>query len=1041
MRKIIRSRIIYIQFFCILMALAGSQNLWADSTFSEIDLYDFQKSISGVVTDKDTGETLPGVSVSIKDTNTGTITDLDGSFQLQVEPDAVLVFSYVGYIKQEVPVGNQTSFNIAMETDIQSLEEVAIIGYGKVKRSNLTGSVSTVSSETLEKTNKVDAVSSIQGQVAGVTVQRTDNKPGGGGFNIRVRGANTINTGSGNGGYSPGQNPLFVVDGIFVDDISFLNPADIERMDVLKDAASAAIYGSRGTNGVVIIQTKKGKEGKMTVRYNNYIGFKEIYNLPPVFNGKTYIPFLRDVVVGNQFASNTDGNYSQYSADAVNIENYLSEEELQNIANGVSTDWVDLITRNGFQQNHTLDISGGNENTVYAAGLGYTEDKGTVYGEDFKRYTLKGNIQSDLTDWLTLGYDNYITLATTNEGSLEAFRSAYRLKPIGRPYDDNGDLLFLPTQKETQVSNPIFDTRNWKLENKYINFIGNISLSVKPVEGLSITTKFAPNVKYTRVGEYRGLYTKSAIGNQSNTRAEVNNFLDYSYTWDNIVDYSFEIDKDNSLAATFVYSIFSQENESYRIQVRNFPYDNYLFYNLSAGSNVNSYGSGFSDQSLESYTARVNYNLMDRYILTLTGRYDGASILAKGNKWAFFPSASFAYRVIREDFMRDQKVFSDLKLRLSYGETGNNGAGGGLGPLGSVALLGSSYTNIGDASVPTLNVTNLANQDLSWERTSEINFGLDFGFLNNRLTGSVDVYNRNINDIIFFRPLPTVTGFGGTFDNIGESRNRGIEVALNAKIIDNEDFTWSTNLNFASNRNEIVNLYGNSDEIIFGAQGGTFIHRVGEPTGSLYGYKYDGIWQLDEAAEAATYGQKPGQVRVVDVNEDGQITEQGDRVILGNPLPKWTGGFTSTMNYKNFDFSFFVYTSQGVTISSNFHNSRAFSYDGEPARLWNGYDTDYWTPTNPTNNWFQPGNGGPYQQAIKNMDVSFVKVGFMTLGYSLPQETTQKLGIQKLRLYTTVQNPFTFSDYDGWDPENAGRNTYGASFMARTYMAGINFTF
>tara|TARA_B100000678_G_C18227062_1_gene509285 strand:- start:2936 stop:6052 length:3117 start_codon:yes stop_codon:yes gene_type:complete len=1038
MRKLLQLRMLR-PIFAILVLL-GTEVSQANTYVKFYSSYE-QKSISGVVYDADSGETLPGVTVNIKGSNTGTVTDLDGSFEIKAESGSILVFSFVGYASQEVIIKDQTSLSINMETDIASLEEVAIIGYGKVKRSNLTGSVSTVSSETLEKTNKIDAVSSIQGQVAGVTVQRTDNKPGSGGFNIRVRGANTINSGSGNGGYSPGQNPLFVVDGIFVDDISFLNPADIERMDVLKDAASAAIYGSRGTNGVVIIQTKKGKEGKMSIRYNNYVGFKEIYNLPPVFDGQSYIPFLRDVVVGNQFASNKDGNFSQYSAAAVNIEDYLSEEELQNIANGVSTDWVDLITRNGFQQNHTLDLSGGNENTVYAAGLGYTEDEGTTYGEDFKRYTLKGNIQSDLTDWLTFGYDNYITLATTNEGSLEAFRSAYRLKPIGRAYDENGDLLFLPTQKETQVSNPIFDTKNWKLENKYINFIGNISLSIKPLKGLSITTKFAPNVKYTRLGEYRGLYTKSAIGNQSSTRAQVDNFLDYSYTWDNIIDYNKDIDSDNSIAATFIYSRFLQENESYNIQIRNFSSDNFLFYNLGAGSNINSYGSGFSKQTLESYTARVNYNLMDRYILTLTGRYDGASVLSEDNKWAFFPSASLAYRVIRENFMNSQKVFSDLKLRLSYGQTGNNGIGGGLNPLGTLSLLNSSYTNLGDASVPTLFVSGLANQDLSWERTSEVNVGVDFGFLNNRLTGSVDIYNRNIRDIIFFRPLPTATGFSGTFDNIGESRNRGIEIGLNAKIIDNDNFKWNTNINFASNRNEIVNLYNNSNEIIFGAQGGTFIHRVGEPTGSLYGYKYDGIWQLDQAEEAATYGQKPGQVRVVDINGDGQITEQGDRTVLGNPLPKWTGGFTSTMNYKDFDFSFFVYTSQGVTISSNFHNARAFSYDGEPARLWNGYDTNYWTPDNPTNNWFQPGNGGPYQQAIKNMDVSFVKVGFMTLGYSLPTTTTEKLGIKRLRLYTTVQNPFTFTDYDGWDPENAGRNTYGAAFMSRTYMAGLNFSF
>ncbi|WP_417885807.1 SusC/RagA family TonB-linked outer membrane protein [Zunongwangia sp.] len=1039
MRKLLQLRMLKPILFAILVFL-GTEVSWATINLKLSSNYD-QKTISGVVYDDNSGETLPGVTVNIKGSNTGTITDLDGSFQIKSETGSTLVFSFVGYISQEIVIQDQTSLSITMETDIASLEEVAIIGYGKVKRSNLTGSVSTISSETLEQTNKIDAASSIQGQIAGVTVQRTDNKPGSGGFNIRVRGSNTINSEAGNGGYSPGQNPLFVVDGIFVDDISFLNPADIERMDVLKDAASAAIYGSRGTNGVVIIQTKKGKEGKLSIRYNNYVGFKDIYNLPPVFNGKSYIPFLRDVVVGNQFSSNTDGNFNQYSAAAVNIEDYLSEEELQNIANGVSTDWVDLITRKGFQQNHTIDLSGGNENTVYAVGLGYTEDNGTTYGEDFKRYTLKGNMQSDITDWLTFGYDNYITLATTNEGSLEAFRSAYRLKPIGRAYDDNGDLLFLPTQKETQVSNPIFDTKNWTKENKYINFIGNISLSVKPMEGLSFTTKFAPNVKYTRLGEYRGLYTKSSIGNQSSTRAQVDNFLDYSYTWDNIIDYNKEINKDNSIAATFIYSQFSQENESYGAQVRNFPTDTYLFYNLSGGLDRRNIESNYTKETLQSYTARVNYNLMDRYILNVTGRYDGASILAKGNKWAFFPSASLAYRVIREDFMSKQNVFSDLKLRLSYGQTGNNGAGGGLTPLGSLALLNSYATNIGDASVATLAVSNLANKDLTWERTSEVNVGIDFGFLNNRLTGSIDIYNRNIRDIIFFKPVPTVTGFAGAYDNVGESQNRGIEIGLNAKIIDNEDFQWNTNINFARNRNEITNLYGNSEEMIFGAQGGTFIHRVGEPIGSLYGYKADGVWQLDEAAEAAEFGQKPGQVRVVDINGDGQITEQGDRTVLGNPLPKWTGGFTSTMNYKNFDFSFFVYTNQGMTILSNFHQARAFSYDGDPARLWNGYDTNYWTPENPTNNWFQPGNGGPYQQAMKFMDVSFVKVGFMTLGYSLPTTTTENLGIKKLRLYTTVQNPFTFSDYDGWDPENAGRNTYGAAFMSRTFMAGLNFSF
>lgn len=1038
----IRNRLFLPLSFLIYVIASNPLYAWDNADSAEA-LNNVQAAVTGVVTDEETGETMPGVSIVEKGTNNGVVSDLDGKFTIEVETGATLVFTYMGYADREVRVQDQNTLRVSLAPDVQSLDEVVVVGYGEVKRSELTGSVSTVSSKTLEQTNKVDAVSSIQGQVPGVMVQRTDNKPGAGGFNIRIRGSNTINTNEtiSNGGYTPGQNPLFIVDGIFVDDISFLNPSDIERMDVLKDASATAIYGSRGTNGVVIIQTKTGRRGKLSVRYNNYVGFREVYNLPSVYNTTSYIPFLKDVVVGNQYASETGGNFSQYAADNVNIADWLSPEELQNIADGVSTNWVDLITRKGFQTNHTLDLSGGSDKTVYSAGFGYTEDQGTVYGEDFKRYTIKGSLESDLTDWLNLSYNNYVTIAEQNQGSNEAFRSAYRLKPLGRAYDENGELKFLPTAKETQVSNPVFDTKNEKRETKYINYIGNIALKVKLTDGLSVTSKFAPNVKYTRYGEYRGLYTKSSIGNQSSTRAEVVNYLDYSYTWDNIVDFQKEFNENNRLAATFVYSQYLQQNESYQLQIRNFSSDDFLFYNLGAGSNVNSYSSGYVKQTLESYTARVNYNLMNKYLFTLTGRYDGASILSQDNKWAFFPSAAFAYRVINEDFMRSQNLFSDLKLRLSYGETGNTGAGGGLKPLATQSLLGTSYTNLGDQSRPTLYVTGLANKNLSWERTSEINVGLDFGLIQNRLTGSIDLYDRTTRDIIFYRPLPLASGFGGTFDNIGKASNKGIEAALNATVFNTENFNWSVNVNFASNKNEVLKLDGNDSEIIFGAQGGTFIHKEGEPMGSIYSFEYDGIWQLDEAEEAAQYGQRPGQVRVKDLNNDGKITEEGDRKIIGNSMPKWTGGFTSTMNYKNFDFSFFLYTSQGATMLSNFHDSFGFAYDDDPARLWNGYRTDYWTPDNPTNNWFQPGNGGPYSKAIKYMDISYVKVGYITLGYSLPTNLTEKMGIGKLRFYTTIQNPFIFSSYDGWDPESAGRNTYAASFASRTYMLGVNFSF
>ncbi|PMD92291.1 SusC/RagA family TonB-linked outer membrane protein [Siphonobacter sp. BAB-5405] len=996
--------------------------------------------ITGKVTDEK-GEGLPGVNILLKGTSRGNTTDAEGNFKLTIPENAdnTLVFSLVGYMSQEVAVGTRTTLDVQLKQDIKSLEEVVVIGYGTVKKSDVTGAVASIDSKNIEKVNRVDAASAIQGQVPGVMVQRTDNKPGSGGFNIRIRGASTIHTTetAANAGYTPGQNPLFIVDGIFVNDISFLNPADIDRMDVLKDASATAIYGSRGTNGVVIIQTKKGESGKLTVRYNNYVGVKEVYHLPPIYNTTGYVDYLKDVVVGNQYAS---GNYN-FTRNDVNLPNYLNAEELKNINDGVSTNWIDLITRKGFQTNHTLDLSGGNKSTVYAIGFGYTQDKGTTRGEDFNRYTLRGNLSSDLTSWLNLSYNNYVTVATQNAGSFEAFRSAYRLKPIGRAYNEDGSLKFLPTAKETQVTNPLLDIENEIRETKYLNYLGDIAVRLKLVPGMTFTSKFSPNIKYTRYGEYRGKYTKSSVGNQSSTRAQVENYLDFSYTWDNIVNYDTKINDDNKINATFVYSQYNAQNESYALQVRNFSSDDYLFYNLGAGSTVNNYSSRYLKQTLESFTGRINYSLKDKYIFTVTGRYDGSSILAEGNKWAFFPSAAFAWRMIDEGFLKSQNLFSDAKLRLSYGKTGNNGAGGGLSPLGSLSLLSPSYTNINDQSMSTLFITGLANKNLTWEHTAEINVGLDFGLFKNRLTGSLDVYDRTTNNIIFFRPLPLATGFPGTYDNIGKASNRGVELGLNAVVIDANKFRWSVNLNFAANRNKVLKLNGSSDEIIFGSQGATLIHKVGQPMGSFYYFKANGIWGNDQVEEARKYGQKPGQVRVVDVDGDGQITESRDRMIIGNSAPKWTGGMTHSFTYKNFDLSVFAYTSQGAMAASNFHRSFAFAYDNEPARLWNGYRTDYWTPDNQTSNWFQPGNGGTYSSAYKYMDVSFVKVGYMTLGYRLPADLLSKARIGSLRVYATVQNPFTFTKYDGWDPENASRNDWGGAFMSRTYMAGLNLSF
>ncbi len=993
-------------------------------------------TVNGKVTDAESKDGLPGVGIQVEGTTRGTVTDTDGNYSITVPTNGTLVFSYIGYTSQKVAVNGRTSMNVDMVQDVAALQEVVIVGYGETKRRDLTGSVVTMDAEAIQQTNKVNAYQAIQGQVPGVNIQAADNKPGGG-FNIRIRGSNTINSNQTveQGGFTAGQNPLFVVDGIFVNDISFLNPTDIERMDVLKDASATAIYGSRGSNGVIIIQTKRGSKGPMTVQYDNYVGVRQAYNLPRIFNGPEFVNFMTDAVVGMNYAS---GNLAFTRNDVV-LNDFLRPNEEENVANNRYTDWVDLIVKKGFQTNHTVGVSGGSDNTTYGFGIGYTKDEGTFEGEDYERINLRGDINGKLSSLVSVGFSNYASFSTRNEGSREGLRSAYRLRPTGSAYDENGEPLFFPLQGETFITNPLFEPANAILETKTLNYLSNLSLVITPADNLKFTSTFSPNIEFSRFGEYRGQFSKATSGNIGNTRAEVFNRNRMSYTWDNIANYNLDINEDNVLNATLVYSRFLDRYESYDMQRRNFSTDAFSFYNIDAGSVIQSVGGSLTKQTLESFTGRVNYNFKQKYLFTFTGRYDGSSILSAQNKWAFFPSAAFAWRIKDESFLANSNLFHDLKARFSYGQTGNNGGGGGLVPLGSQSLIGSGFTNLGDQVVQTAFITNLANQNLTWEKTKELNFGLDFGFLQNRVYGSLDIYNRKNTGIIFYRPVPTVTGYNGVFENVGEAVNNGVEFGLTSVNVAKPNFTWKTSLNFAANRNKVTKLYGDLDEIQFGAMDAPYVHRIGEPVGSGFSWVYDGIWQLDEIEQARAYGQQPGQVKVKDINRDGVI-DANDRTVLGANMPKWTGGITNTLNYKNIDFSFFVHTAQGATSFSYFHRSHAWDGHNAPARF-NGLKTNYWTPENPSNEWYQPGNAGPWTESLLFKDVSYVKVGYITLGYSLPESATSFMNMKRLRVYATAQNPFVFTDYEGWDPENAARNSWGAGFMSRVLMAGLNVSF
>ena len=963
--------------------------------------------ISGRVIDKETNTGLPGVNVSVKGTGTGTVTDGNGDYSL-TSPDekATLVFSFIGYVTQEVAINNQTSINITLAPDTKSLNEVVVVGYGTVAKRDLTGAVNSIDNDKLRETTKTNPYQALQGQAAGVDIRNTSNKPGGG-FQVQIRGFNSIGRGS---------SPLFVVDGIFVNDITNINPADIQKIDILKDASATAIYGSRGANGVVIISTVRGKAGKAQVQYDAYVGSRSPTNLPRMFTGDEFVQFAKDAAVG-------------VGRPDLPLDQIFSPNELTNIQNKQYTDWPRLLLSSGLQTNHTLGVSGGGEGgLLYSFGAGFTSDQGTISNENYKRYNLRASISKQLTPWLEIGHNGYASYEIRNDGSNEALRSAYRLRPTGSVYDADGNLQFFPSARETQITNPLFEPLNENRETRYLKYFGSLYLKVSPAPGVEFRTSIAPDIEFNRYGQYDGVYTKSSIGQTARTLAQYNSNNRLAYTWDNILSLEKTVGGVHSLKASLISSLWSTRSDGNAVQVRDFATDAYSFYNIGAGKNVQVPSTYFVQEQLAAFIGRFNYAYKDKYLLTVTGRYDGSSKLAAGKQWKFFPSAALAWRLSDEPFLKNTAV-NDLKLRLSYGQAGNNN----INAYSSLAGVGSGFYVFGNDINAASTINNLANQNLTWETTKELNLGIDYGFFNSRISGSVDLYRRISDGLILTRQLPAVTGYTSVVQNIGAVKNQGIEVSLNTVNIKTASFQWRTTLNLARNRNSIQQLYGDSKDDI---GNGWFL---GQPVTVNYDYVWDGIWQTGEADLAKTFGQKPGQVRVKDLNGDGKITA-ADRQIIGSPLPKLTGGITNNFAYKNFDFAVFAYTRQGLQMFSVFHNEFAFGQDEQPARF-NGLNIDYWTPTNPINTWFQPGNAGPYKNVVRWQNTSFVKIGYMTLGYTLPKALLSRLKMQSARVYFTAQNPFVFTKYVGWDPEIADQSSFAAAVMNRTLLGGISLKF
>lgn len=999
-----------------------------------------KKEIKGTVVDAESGIPLPDVSLSEKGTTNGTATDFDGNFTLNVSPDAVLVVTYMGFKTQEVSVNGKDVLQISMTPDLEALDEIVVVGYGSIKKTDLTGSVGTVGAEELTERNLTNPLEALQGNVPGVQINNSTGRIGDG-FNITIRGKNS---------FSGNTAPLFIVDGVPTNDIDFLNPQDIERMDILKDASSTAIYGSRGTNGVVIITTKSGASAKpgLRVSFENFVGVKEVARLPQLMAPQTWWDYHQSAYLAtaaNDPATGAVSEQTLYNA-VVGTQN---SELLRRVNENESFDWYDAVLKTGIQQNNYLNVSGSSDNGVgYNLGLGYQQETGNVNNESLDKYTFKAGINHDINDKFSLGAN--LTLTKTNQqlGSDLAMREAFRLNPFLSPYGLDGELFPLPGKltdengdfiiNKTSTYNPILEINNTTDEIRRWNAIGSAFFQYNPLEWLSFKTTFSTGLDQSRRGRAWGVLTNRGVSNNNLASANINNRENFNYTWDNQVNVNYTFDEEHTFNFLGLYSLFSDRTETSFLNSRNMPFET-GFYNVGSGEQSTfNLGSNFLKQTLVSYALRLNYSFRDKYIVTLSNRWDGSSLLSEDNTWDTFPSAAVAWRISEEDFLQEQNTVSNLKLRVSYGFTGNNI----ISPYSTLnGLDRQTYYGFGDSTNNGWIPSSLANNQLGWEKTREANFGVDFGFFNNRITGSLDVYDRLSDDLLLDQRLPLETGWQDIAANVGSVSNKGVEATLTTRNIQTEDFTWTTMFTFTKNTNRVESIYGQSEVDDIGNN-----LFIGESIDAHFNYQFDGIWQDDEAAEAATFGMEPGQARVVDANGDGSFTPD-DRMILGSTDPGWSGSFFTSVRYKNFDFSASVITNQDVFVFSPFHSNFEDVRDRGRHKLdinWFVPSNDAGLPARPSNTHPQPRNEGQFWRNDGigyYKDASFIKVKNIAVGYNFNADALDKYKISKLRVYANVVNPFVFTEYDGYDPEWATAGLGVGRVSSVIYQVGLNLNF
>lgn len=994
--------------FCLILVGWTSSTAWA------------QQKVTGKVVD-DNSQILPGVNVVERGTTNGTSTDANGLFSITINGDnAVLVFSFVGYVSQEIPVKSSSTFNVSMVPDNKLLNEVVVVGYGTQQKKDLTGSIASANLVAFKESPNVSILQSLKGSLPGLTIGQTNQA--GQEASINIRGTSTLN---GN------TSPLIIVDGIMYSGrLSDINPSDVASVDILKDPSSKAIYGSQAANGVILVTTKTGRSAqKPSITYSGSYAVSSPTVNANLLLRDAFLDKARDIEYKNAFtqaSGYTEPNPAWSFANSDFLPPNLAGSSTQN-----NFDWFKSLTQPSLITNHTIGISGGSDKTNYFLSAGYTGEKGFIKNDDYKRYTVRLNLDTEVTKWLTVGANTSGTF-TDFSGNSPNMNTLASTSPLILPTDDNGNYVINPLGDVN--TNPFLSaaTDNHEVQSRLVgNFYGIVR--IPGLQGFSYRLNFGNNLKFFKN------YTSNIYGAGITGEAFKNDATQYEQTLDNILNYTKNFGK-HTINATGVYGYNTARFD--RTVARGTGYsDLNLSYNNLALAEIQKIDSEAWKEALLYQMGSIAYNYGSKYLFKATVRRDGFSGFSKNNKTGIFPSVGVGWVVSEESFFKVPFV-NFLKVRGSYGENGNK-----VGRYSSLAIVvaedASKYV-FGDGAGTSIgrSVSTLANNDLKWERTRGINIGADFVLFKSLIDGNVEYYNSNTNDLLWSKILPQTSGFASVLTNLGEINNTGIEFLLHGTPLKTKNLTWDLSVNFSRNRNKVVSLLGEDlnndgkeDDLV---ASGLFI---GKPIGTIYNYQVDGIYGLEDSKLA---GFDPGSYRVVDQDGDGKISPDKDRIQIGNKEPAYSFGIQNTLAYQNFTLRFFINSIQGGK-NSYLSENHPYGYNGTKGNATNANQFDFyriWSPRNPDAKYPNPWVGTPVPGARAYYQRNFIRLQDISLAYNFDKKLLNKIGAQNLKVFVSGKNLLTFTNWDGWDPETGQGIQATNSFpVMKSYSFGIELTF